>query len=140
MPVLEQVLEQYPQQVKISFKQFPLRSHKYAFKAAQATIAAHAQGKFWEFHDLVFENYNLLNDKKFDEIRDKLALDKDSFQAEMLAPHTTAQINTDIRDGKQAGVRGTPTVFVNGKLLKDKSIRGFQLIISRALENRAAKN
>ena len=134
------MLEQYPQQVKVSFKQFPLRNHRYAFKAAQATIAARAQGKFWEFHDLAFENYNRLDDAKIDEIRAQLTLDKDLFQAEMLAPHTTAQINADIRDGKQAGVRGTPTVFVNGKLLKDKSMRGFQQAIDNSLGKRAAKN
>lgn len=134
------MLEQYPRHVKIAFKQFPLRSHQYAFKAAQATVAAHAQGKFWEFHDLVFENYSRLSDEKIAEIRDKLALDQDRFEAEMQAPHTTAQINADIRDGRQAGVRGTPTVFVNGKLLRDKSIRGFQKAINDALKNRAARN
>lgn len=139
MPVLEQVLEQYPQQVKIAFKQFPLRSHQHALKASQATIAAHRQGKFWEFHDLIFENYRVLNDQKIDEIRDQLAMDNEAFQAVMSAPGTQAQIRADIRDGRQAGVRGTPTVFVNGTRLRDLKIEGFQQMIDRILKNGPAK-
>ncbi len=133
------MLEKYPQQVKISFKQFPLRSHKFAFKAAQASIAAHAQGKFWDYHDLIFENYNRLDDNKFDELREKLALNKEAFQSAMLAPETSARINADIQDGRKAGVRGTPTVFVNGRLLRDKSIRGFEKAINGSLNKDAAK-
>ena len=134
MPVLEQVLEQYPQQVKVVFKHFPLRSHKYAMKAAQASMAAGRQGKFWEFHDLLFKDYNKLNDQKVTEIRDGLNLDADQFQREMADPAIRNQINADLRNGNSAGVRGTPTVFVNGKVLRDKSLKGFKQQIDRALK------
>lgn len=127
------MLEQNPGKVKIFFKQFPLRSHKYAFQTAQATIAAHSQGKFWEFHDLVFENYRKLNADKIEEIRNKLSLDKAQFQAKINDPKTANQIKADIRDGQQAGVRGTPTVFVNGKLQKNRTLRGLQQAINQAL-------
>ena len=140
MPVLEQVLEQYPQLVKISFKQFPLRSHKFAFKAAQATVAAHRQNKFWEFHDLVFKNYRGLNDRKIDEIRDQLITDKAAFQKDMLDPQTRSLIEADIRDGRKAGVRGTPTVFINGIQQRDLSIKGFQRAVKDALKKSATAN
>jgi protein-disulfide isomerase len=133
VPVLEQVLEQYPQQVNVVFKHFPLRNHKYAFKAAQASMAAGKQGKFWEFHDLLFKDYGNLNDQKVTEIRTSLNLDADQFQREMLEPAIKAQIDADLRNGNSAGVRGTPTVFINGKRLRDKSLKGFQRQINQEL-------
>jgi protein-disulfide isomerase len=60
VPLLEQVLEQYPNQVKLVYKNFPLRNHKFAKPAASAALAAGEQGKFWEFHDKLFQNYNQL--------------------------------------------------------------------------------
>ena len=133
MPVLEQVLEQYPQQVKLVFKNFPLRSHSFAYKAAQASMAAEQQGKFWEFHDLLFKNYNRINDQKITEIMNDLNLDADQFQRAMQDPAIKAQIDADLRNGDTAGVRGTPTIFINGKLLRDKSLAGFQRQINEEL-------
>jgi len=140
VPVLEQVLEQYPQQVKVVFKHFPLQSHKFAYKAALATMAADKQGKFWEFHDLLFKDYNNINDQKIEEIRASLNLDADQFQREMLDPGIKAQIDADLRNGDSAGVRGTPTVFINGKLLRDKSLRGFQQQINQELTQLKAED
>jgi protein-disulfide isomerase len=117
----------------VVFKQFPLRSHKYAFKAAEASIAAARQGKFWEFHDLLFKNYSNLNDQKVAEIRTSLNLDADQFQRDMSDPAVKAQIETDLSNGNSAGVRGTPTVFINGKLLRDKSLNGFERQINQEL-------
>lgn len=134
VPVLEQLLGKYPRKVKVVFKQFPLRSHAFAIKAAQATIAAHQQGKFWEFHDLLFKQYKQINDKKIEEVRIQLGLNAEKFKKEMNAPQTMAKIRADAANGSSAGVRGTPTVFINGKLLRDKSLNGFQRAIGAALE------
>ena len=134
------MLERYPEQVKLVFKHFPLRNHAYAFKAAQASMAAEKQGKFWEFHDLLFKDYNRLNDKKITEIRTRLNLDADQFQREMLEPAIKAQIDADIRNGNSAGVRGTPTVFINGKRLRDRSLKGFQRQINQQLTQLNARD
>lgn len=115
------------------FKHFPLRSHKYAMKAAQATMAADKQGKFWEFHDLLFKDYSNLNDQKVAEIRTGLNLDAEQFERDMSDPAIKAQIDADVRNGNSAGVRGTPTVFINGKLLRDKSLNGFIRQINQTL-------
>ncbi len=96
-------------------------------------MAAGKQGKFWEFHDLLFKNYNKLNDQKVTEITTGLNLDADQFQREMTDPAIKNQINADLRNGNSAGVRGTPTVFINGKVLRDKSLKGFQRQINQAL-------
>jgi protein-disulfide isomerase len=58
VPVLEQVLEKNPENVKFVFKNYPLRNHKFAMKAAVAALAARSEGKFWEFHDELYKNYN----------------------------------------------------------------------------------
>ena len=139
MPVLEQVLERYPQQVRVVFKHFPLRNHKYAYKAAQATMAADKQGKFWEFHDLLFKDYKNLNDQKVKEIMTSLNLNADQFESEMQSPSVRAQIEADLRNGNSAGVRGTPTIFVNGKRLRDRSFNGFQRQIERELRQLKAE-
>ncbi len=133
MPVLEQVLEKYPDDVKIVFKNFPLRNHKFALKAATAALAAESQGKFWEFHDLLFKNYNRLNDQKIREIALGLGFDQTQFEKKMKDPKIRAMIRQDVRDGAQAGVKGTPTVFINGRRLKDRSLKGFQALIDKEL-------
>jgi len=137
--VLEQVLETYPGDVKIVFKNFPLRNHKFAMKASTAALAAESQGRFWEFHDLLFKNYNKLNDQKIREIALELGLDQTEFKKKMKDPKITAIIRQDVRDGAQAGVRGTPTIFINGRRLNNRSLKGFQAAIDKELQKLSKK-
>jgi len=134
VPVLEQVLEKYPQEVKIAFKNFPLRNHQFAMKAAVAALAAESQGKFWEFHDLLFKNYNQLNDQKIQEIALAIGLNQEEYEKKKNDPATSRKVQQDFSDGQRAGVRGTPTVFINGMRLKDRSLKGFQTAIDKKLE------
>jgi protein-disulfide isomerase len=134
VPLLEQVLEKYPQQVKVAFKNFPLSNHKYAMNAAKAALAAGSRGKFWEVHDLLFKNYNSLDDQKIRDIALGSGLDQTEFDLKMTDPAIQGKINRDIWDGRQAGVRSTPTVYINGRLLKNRSLQGFQAIIDAELQ------
>ena len=134
MPVFEQVLEKYPQKVKVVFKNYPLQNHAYAKKAAVAALAAEKQGKFWEFHDLLFENYNKLNDQKIKEIAETVGLNQPEYEKMKKDPGIEKKIAQDLADGRRAGVRGTPTVFINGKRLRDRSLNGFQAAIDKELE------
>ena len=134
MPELEQVLEKYPNQVKLVFKNFPLRNHKFSMQAAIAALAAEKQGKFWEFHDLLFKDYSHLNEQKIEEIAQQLKLNMEKFDKDRKDPQITAMINRDLAEGNQAGVRGTPTVFVNGRLLRNRGMAGFQELIEKALK------
>ena len=134
MPVLEQVLEKYPQDVKVVFKNFPLQNHKYAMQAAVAALAAESQGKFWEFHDRLFENYNKLNDEKIQEISVTVGLNQEEYEKKKKDPAIQQRVNQDLSDGRRAGVRGTPTVFINGIRLRDRSLRGFQAAIDKQLK------
>jgi protein-disulfide isomerase len=134
VPVLEQVLEKYPHDVKVAFKNFPLRNHKFAMKAALAALAAESQGKFWEFHDLLYKNYNQLNDQKIQEIAQAVGLNQEQYEKKINDPATARRIDQDFLEGEQAGVRGTPTVFINGIRLKNRSFQGFQEAIDMQLE------
>ncbi|MDX2496764.1 MAG: thioredoxin domain-containing protein [Desulfobacterales bacterium] len=133
VPLLEQVLENNPENVKIVFKNFPLRRHKYATKAAMAALAADGQGKFWAFHDRLFENYKQLSDQKIKDIARDLGFDMEKFEKQMKDPGILAQIRQDMLDGNQAGVRGTPTVFIGGRLLRNWSPKEFQMLIDKEL-------
>jgi protein-disulfide isomerase len=130
------VLEKYPRDVKVVYKHFPLRNHKQARPAAVASMAAHQQGKFWEYHDKIFADYRNLNDKKFVEFAEALGLDMDRFTKSLKDPRILNIINNDMREAQKAGVRGTPTIYVNGKRLKDRSLRGFSAMIDKELKNR----
>ncbi len=123
------MLEKYPNDVKIVIKHFPLPSHKSARPAATAALAAHKQGKFWEFHAKLFENYRSLDEIKIEEIAIELKLDMEKFAADRKSPEIKALIERDIRNGKAIGVRGTPTIFLNGKRVKNRSMQGFQQMI-----------
>ena len=128
------MLEQYPNDVKLVFKNFPLtRIHKAAMNASIASLAAHQQGKFWEFHSELFKNYNKLNDEKFDEIAQSIGLEMEQFKQDMQNPALSAMVQRDLKDGVEAGVRGTPSIFINGRMLQQRSLPGFKQIIDEEL-------
>lgn len=123
------MLEKYPKDVKLVFKNFPLDFHKIARKAASAALAAHEQGKFWEFHEKLFANISALNDAKIQEIAKELKLDLERFNKKMQDKAVLELINRDVAEAQKIGVNSTPTIFVNGKPLKDRSMQGFQEMI-----------
>jgi protein-disulfide isomerase len=133
------VLEKNPKTVKIVFKNFPIRSHKFARKAAVAALAADRQGKFWEFHDELFNNYNRLNEEKIQEIAAKLNLNKAQFEKDRTDPLLLEKVEHDYNEGVEMNVGGVPTVFVNGRKLKNRSRQGFQELIDKELETLKVK-
>ena len=139
MPQLEQLLEKYPNDVRVVFKNFPIRSHKFAIQAAMAALAAGRQNKFWEFHDELFKNYNRLNDEKVQEIVTQLGLDQKQFDEHKKSPVETARIRQDYEEGLKLGVRGTPTLFINGRKVKNRSMQNMEAIIDQELEAAKAK-
>lgn len=134
MPQVEQLLEKYPNDLKVVFKNFPIRTHKFAIQAALAALAAGRQNKFWEFHDELFKNYNLLNDEKVQEITTQLGLDQKKFEEDKKSPVEAARIRQDYEEGLQLGVRGTPTIFINGRKVKNRSMQGMEALINQELE------
>ena len=128
------MLDKYPRKLKLVFKNFPLPHHKFGIKAATAALAAHAQGKFWEFHDKLFENYRALNDAKIQEIARELELDMEGFNRDMRDSSIQKLVARDIEDGQQIGIEGVPTIFVNGKLPKHGRLQGIENLIEAELK------
>lgn len=133
MPLLGQVLKKNPEQVKIVFKNYPIRKHKFARPAAIAAMAAHEQGKFWAFHDKLFKIYNLINDARIEEIAQGLGLDMARYEKDKKSPKILNAIRIDLQDAKKVGVKGTPTILINGKILRKRSLDGFQEMINAEL-------
>ncbi|MFA6284687.1 MAG: thioredoxin domain-containing protein [Desulfurivibrionaceae bacterium] len=131
--LFEEALAKYPKDVKVVFKQFPLAMHKQAQSAALASLAAHRQGKFWQYHDLLFENQKSLSEAKYKELAKKIGLNLERFNTDYKAPASQQALDRDMADAQIAGVRGTPTIFVNGRRLKERTIKDLQLMISQEL-------
>jgi protein-disulfide isomerase len=125
--------------MKLVFKNFPIRSHSYAVKAAQAALAAQRQGKFWEFHNELFKFYNSLNDQKIREIARQLGLDESALEQQQNNPVIADQIRRDYEEGLRLGIRGVPSVFINGKILRELSMQKMEAEIEKELNNPPAK-
>lgn len=136
VPLLEQVLEKNPQTVKLVFKNMPLQFHKMALPAHRAAFAAREQGKFWEFHDRLFAEKKLSIDG-IKKIATELKLDIPRFEKDMGSSKIQTFINKDLIDAQKAGVTGTPTIFINGRVPKQRSVAGFQAIINDELRKLA---
>lgn len=110
---VKRIREKYGETVRIVFRQFPLSFHEHARIAAQASLAAHAQGKFWPLHDLLFENQSELDRESLVGYATQLGLDAAKFKASLDDAAVGAQIDADLALGRKAQVDGTPTLFVN---------------------------
>jgi protein-disulfide isomerase len=128
------VLDKNPGKVNLVIKHFPLSSHKFAARAAAVALAADRQGKFWECHEKIFENYRSINEAKVQEIANEIGLDLERLNKDAKDPAIQKLINRDLINGRQSGVRGTPAIFVNGKRLNNRSLAGFQQAIDAELK------
>lgn len=133
-PLLDQLLAQYPKDVKVVYKNFPLRSHQFSLPAAIAARAAQRQGKFWQMHDKIFENYSALNDEKFVEFAKGLNLNMDQFSKDSNDPKLQEEIQADLQNGIKAEVRGTPTIFVNGRRVTSGGLDGLKTLVETELK------
>lgn len=131
--LFEQVLDKYLDSVKIVFKHYPLTFHKLAKPAALASIAAQEQGKFWDFHDRLFENQKSLSPEKIISIAQRLGLNISRFSATMRSPEAMQKLTQDINDAHDVGVTGTPTIFVNGRRLKNRDFPTIQKLINEEI-------
>ena len=138
--LLEYALEHNPETVRVVFKQFPLSFHKYAQAAAIASLAANNQGKFWEYHDLLFQNGKELNDQKLEALAKEAGLNMKRFRADIKNELLSDRVTQDIQEGQRNGVRGTPTIFVNGRGLDERNPQGLQKLIDQELARTKAKN
>jgi protein-disulfide isomerase len=115
VPEIKSMLKAYPTQVKLIFKQYPLEMHSQADLAAAAAIAAQKQSKFWEMHDAMYSHYQDLSRKSILALAKQIGLDIDRFETDIDSTEVRETVVRDVQDGNDAGVNGTPTLFVNGQ-------------------------
>jgi protein-disulfide isomerase len=109
------VLKQFPKDVRLVFKQFPLDSHNDAEFGAEAALAAQAQGKFWEMHDRLYRGFPDLSRKTVMGYAQQIGLDMKRFTSEVDSHKYQVRVRAEEQEGEKAGVGGTPTFFLNGK-------------------------
>ena len=131
---IDQVLREYPGRVKLVFKSFPLEFHADSRLAHQAALAADRQGKFWEMHDLIFSRQRNIKSDDLFAMAKSLGLDMDRFAKDLESDQVRGQIGAEQAEGKQRGVQGTPTFFVDGnEIVGASSVAQFEARIDQAL-------
>ncbi len=135
-PILEAVLEKYPDDVRLVYKHFPLSFHKAARPTAIASLAAMEQGKFWEMHDVLFDAASDLDAEKIPEYAEQAGLDMERFNRDMEANKAAydGMVTADYRGGGEVDVRGTPTLYINGKKVRVRTVEGMSAMIDAALK------
>ena len=140
-PVLSGMLEQYGDQLRFEYKHFPLpaRIHPYAFQASVAAEAAGQQGKFFEFHDMLFENQEAWSKASvptsfFVQYASDLGLDVDLFKTHLGSSVLKERVQADFAEGEKLGVTGTPTFYLNGQKMEIESYLDFAQQIGYAID------
>ncbi len=134
LPTLEEIKKIYGDNVKIVWKHRPLSFHSNAFPAAEAAEAAREQGKFWEMHDLLFQNQTNLSPSKLEQLATTLGLDVEKFRASIAEHRNKSRIEEDSNLASSIGAPGTPTFFINGrKLVGALPLAAFKNVINDEL-------
>jgi protein-disulfide isomerase len=137
--VVERVRARYGDKIRFVHKHSPLSFHSHAFIAARATLAAHAQGKFWQFHDELYATGAKFDEDTLLKIAKRIGLDTKKFKRAIASNAFDAAIDADIALGAALGVTGTPAYFVNGRPLEGAMPElHFRLVVEEELERAAA--
>ena len=137
-PLLAQLLAANADTVRVVFKHLPLPMHPQAEPAALAAIAAQRQGKFWEMHDALFA-VQQWTPAAITETATRIKLDMTRFQADLNSQETRMQLAKDKADAQAAEVAATPSVFVNGRPVRERSLPALQAMVNEALAAQGAK-
>lgn len=118
-PVLRQLLDEFAGEVRVVFKHYPLGAHTNARLAAEATIAAHRQGKFWAYNDKLWANAENLTPAVLEQIAKEIDLDVEKWRKDLESEETKARVQKDRSEGQTLGIAATPTIYVNGREFTD---------------------
>lgn len=112
---VDALMAAYPKDVKLIYKQFPLDTHPHAEMAAEASLAANEQGKFWEMYEILFKNFRRLSHDNIFAFAQQIGLDMNQFKTDVESGKYKTVIHKDLADGEAAGVYGTPAFYINGQ-------------------------
>jgi protein-disulfide isomerase len=142
-PVLKEILSTYGEQIRFEYKHYPLPIHPYAQQAAIAAEAAGQQGKFFEYHDALFENQNEWSKSAtpvafFTKYAGDLGLDVEKFKQHQKSSLLRDAVRSDLREAQELGLTGTPTFYLNGEKMEITSFEDFIAQIAFAIDPAAA--
>jgi protein-disulfide isomerase len=122
-PVLKEVSQKYGDKVRIVYRQYPIPSlHPFALKAAEASLCANEQGKFWQIHDAMFEDQKKLSVSDLKATAGRLGMDQKKFNTCLDTGRYAEQVQNDSKEAIRSGVSGTPAVFINGIVIDGGSV------------------
>ncbi len=133
-PVIENLLKKYPRDLNVVFKHFPLRSHKFASRAAIAALAAEKQGKYVELSREMYKNFRSLNETTMKEYAEKVGLDMNKFEQGLKNSAFKQQIQRDQQLARNVGVRGVPSLYINSRAVKNRSLQGVARMVEQELK------
>lgn len=132
-PVLDRLVGEYGGRVRLVARDYPLPQHADAFKAAEAAEAAREQGKYWEYSAKLFGNQAALGADSLKRYATELGLDRARFDAALDGERHSEQVRRDVVDGQKVGVNGTPSLYINGRRVSDRTYAGLKAAIEAAL-------
>ena len=139
-PVLERLVKEYGEKVRLVTRDFPLSQHAEAFKAAEAAEAAREQGKYWEYIQILMRNQSALGVEKLKDYASELALGRTRFDNALDSGKFAESVQRDIEEGMKLGINGTPTVFINGRRVSATGYDELRASVGAALDGaRSAK-
>jgi len=137
-PLLQKVISEFPGKIRFVSRDFPLQNiHENAFNAALAAGAANAQGKFFEYGEILYLNQDALDIESLKKYARQLGLNMTKFESDLASERIAAEVRHDIADGIAYGVTGTPAVFVNGVMVRRLTSEDFREAIKNALARQA---
>jgi protein-disulfide isomerase len=140
-PLLKSIESEYGNRVRVVFREFPLQQHRHAIMAGKAAEAAGLQGKFWEMHDLLYENgtaWSNAGDVRpiFEGYARQLGLDIEQFKRDQTSMIVETRISKDYLRGRSLRVKGTPALYLNGTEIpysQMRTIEGLRTVVNKAL-------
>lgn len=134
-PVLKEAMIPFADKIRFVVRDYPLETiHENAFRAALAANAANAQGKFFEYTEILYKNQDALDDASLKKYAADLGLNAAQFALDLNSEKTAAEVRKDMAEGKTYGINGTPAIFVNGQFVRRLSPAGFKNAIENALK------
>jgi len=136
-PILDKIVTEFGDRVRLVVRDFPLSQHANARKAAEAAEAAREQGKYWEYAAVLFRNQSALGVDKLRQYASELGLDRARFDASLDSGKFAEKVQRDVMDGHKLGINGTPTIYINGKRVSDNSYESVKSAIEATLKAEA---
>lgn len=134
--ILKELRRIYGQKIRVVYRDYPGPNHPYAQQAAEAAHCAGEQGKFWEYHDILFERQTPGKGWDFPALAKELGLKQDAFASCVITGRYREEVTRDLQDAIKLGMTSTPTFFINGRpLVGAQPVAAFQTLIDRLLDS-----